>query len=268
MQRHEPELPGMGRMRRRPRRPAARTMRRTARRSGRCASASDRPGPPPGRRTSTNASTATGDPSAATISGLTSMLSTSSRSAINRPIPISVRARTSRSTASSPRNGPSSLAVTRSPIISAAVTSSSGAGRNTTSAIASARTPPTPSMTVGPNCGSRSAPTMNSRLPFTIPATSTFTVPSSGVAAASSSAAAAATSAGLRRSRRTRRRSVLWAIASPLSLATTGYPISSAAATAPAASSANLSTAVGTPYEAKSSFDARSDSVLLMRRSP
>ena len=38
------------------------------------------------------------------------------------------------------------------------VVASSGAGRNTTSAIASAKMPPTPSITVGPNCGSRERP--------------------------------------------------------------------------------------------------------------
>ena len=46
-----------------------------------------------------------------------------------------------------------------------AVGSSSGAGRKTTSAIASARMPPTPSITVGPNCGSRTTPAISSRLP-------------------------------------------------------------------------------------------------------
>ena len=72
-------------------------------------------------------------------------------------------------------------------IISWAVTVSTGAGRNTTSATASARMPPTPSITVGPNCGSRSTPAISSRLPRIIGATSTTTSPSSGVAAASSS---------------------------------------------------------------------------------
>ena len=175
-----------------------------------------------GDRSSTRASTATGLPSAVTISGLTSTPATSSRSAITRPMAMSVAARASRSTAASPRNSPSSFAVARSSIISAVVVASSGAGRNTTSAIASARMPPTPSITVGPNCGSRSAPTMSSRLPCTIGATRTVTSPSAGVAAARRSVAAASTSAAVRRLRRTRPRSVLWAIASPLSLATTG----------------------------------------------
>ena len=76
-----------------------------------------------------------------------------------------------------------------------AVTSSSGAGRKTTSATASARTPPTPSITVGPNWGSRSSPMINSRFPATIGATSTWTSPSRSVAAANSSAAADSTAA-------------------------------------------------------------------------
>ena len=75
-------------------------------------------------------------------------------------------------------------------IISWAVTASTGAGRNTTSATASARMPPTPSITVGPNWASRSTPAISSRLPRIIGATSTATSPSSGVAAASSSVAA------------------------------------------------------------------------------
>ena len=77
-----------------------------------------------------------------------------------------------------PRRGtrPSSFCVARSSIISAAVTASNGAGRNTTSATASARMPPTPSITVGPNWGSRTTPAINSRLPETIGATSTVDV--------------------------------------------------------------------------------------------
>ena len=63
----------------------------------------------------------------------------------------------------------------------------SGTSRKLTSATASARTPPTPSITVIPNCGSRWSPAMSSRLPRTIGATSTWHSPSSGVAAASSS---------------------------------------------------------------------------------
>ena len=51
-----------------------------------------------------------------------------------------------------------------------------GAGRNTTSAIASASTPPTPSITVGPNCSSRKTPAISSRLPPTIGATRIPTV--------------------------------------------------------------------------------------------
>ena len=67
-------------------------------------------------------------------------------------------------------------------------------GRNTTSAIASARTPPTPSMTVGPNCGSRTS--AGDQLAIALHHRRHEHVrpsPSSGVAAASSSAAAAAT---------------------------------------------------------------------------
>jgi hypothetical protein len=79
-------------------------------------------------------------------------------------------------------------------IISPASTALTAApGRNTTSAMASARMPPTPSITLAPNCGSRTTPAMSSRLPDTIGATSTDTGPSSGVAAASRSAAACST---------------------------------------------------------------------------
>ena len=53
--------------------------------------------------------------------------------------------------------------------------------------------PPTPSMTLRPNCGSRTSPAISSRFPATIGATSSETAPSSGWAAASSSAAAART---------------------------------------------------------------------------
>ena len=60
---------------------------------------------------------------------------------------------------------------------------------------------------------------------LTIGATSTLTAPSSGVAAASRSAAAASTAAASPSRSRTRPRSVLWAMASPHSLTTTGKPI-------------------------------------------
>ena len=117
---------------------------------------------------------------APTISGLTSTLTTSPRSAATRPRATSVAARASRSTACSPRNSPSRRWVASWSIISWAVTWSTGAGRNTTSATASARMPPTPSITVGPNCGSRTTPAISSRLPRTIGATSTPTSPSCG----------------------------------------------------------------------------------------
>ena len=75
-----------------------------------------------------------------------------------------------------------------------------------TSATASARMPPTPSITVMPNCGSSVRPAISSRLPCTIGATRTATSPSSGVAAASSSAAAAAHGVGVGRGRAARGR--------------------------------------------------------------
>ena len=62
-----------------------------------------------------------------------------------------------------------------------------GRRRNATSPSASASTPPTPSITHGPNCGSRTRPAISSRFPRTIGATSSSTAPSSGRAAASSS---------------------------------------------------------------------------------
>jgi hypothetical protein len=176
----------------------------------------------PGSPSSTSASTATGTPSGVTISGFTSTLRTSGRSAGSRPRPTRRSTRCRRDTGASPRNAPSSFWVASPSIISPAVTSSRGAGRNTTSATASARTPPTPSITVGPNCTSRSRPTISSRLPEIIGATSTPTSPSSGRAAARSSEAARSTAGPSARSRRTRPRSVLWAIEWPTSLATTG----------------------------------------------
>ena len=150
---------------------------------------------PVGSPISTNASTATGAPDGVTINGLTSTLATSGRSSASRPSPTSNAATASRSTAASPRNSPSSRWVASPSIISSAVISSSGAGRKTTSAIASARMPPSPSITVGPNCSSRNNPTISSRLPRIIGATSTPTSPSSGRAAANSSVAAAETAA-------------------------------------------------------------------------
>ena len=138
-----------------------------------------------------------------------------------------------------------------------------GTGRNTTSATASANTPPTPSITFGPNCGSRTMPAISSRLPLTIGATSTVTAPSAEVAFASRSAAADSTDAASVSRRRTSPRSVLWAIASPHSLATTGKPIAVAAAAASAAVVTSRSSAIGTPYSRSNALDADSDSVLL-----
>ena len=83
-----------------------------------------------------------------------------------------------------------------------------------------------PSITHGPNCGSRTRPAMSSRVPRTIGATSSSTAPSSGRAAASSSLRGRARPPRRRaRPRRTRPRSVLCAIASPHSFTTTGKPI-------------------------------------------
>ena len=70
--------------------------------------------------------------------------------------------------------------------------------------------------------GPGGCPAISSRFAFRNGATSTETVPSSGRAAASSSAAAASTASASPRLSRTRPRSVLWAMPSPLSLATTG----------------------------------------------
>ena len=139
---------------------------------------------------STSASTAIGIPSARTIKGFTSILAMSERSLANLPRPTNTSTNFSRLTAASPRNSPKSFCVAKSAIISWAVTRSSGAGRNTTSAIASAKIPPIPSMTLAPNCGSRTTPAINSRFPWTMGATNTVTGPSSGRAAASKSVAA------------------------------------------------------------------------------
>ena len=139
-----------------------------------------------------------------------------------RDRPTSTSTTRSRSTAGSPRNGPSRVWAARSSIISSASTRSIGTRRNVTSAIDSARMPPMPSITVIPNCGSRLTPAISSRMPRSIGATSTCTSPSSGRAAARSSDAAATTSAALVMPRRTSPRSVLCAMASLQSLTTTG----------------------------------------------
>ena len=138
--------------------------------------------------------------------------------------PTSTSTSRSRSTAGSPRNGAEQrLGGAGRRSCRAASTRSIGTRRMATSATASARMPPTPTITVMPNCGSSASPAISSRLPRTIGATSTATSPSSGVAAASSSVAAAAHRRRRQpRPRRTSPRSVLWAMWSPHSLATTG----------------------------------------------
>ena len=90
-----------------------------------------------------------------------------------------------------PGTGPGGAWVPRSSIIPPASSRSIGTSRNTTSASASASTPPTPSITVIPNCGSRLSPAISSRVPRTIGATRRPTSPSLGTAAARSSAPAA-----------------------------------------------------------------------------
>ena len=108
---------------------------------------------------------------------------------------------------------------------------------------------------------------MSSRVPDTIGATSTSTRPSSGRAAASSSVAAARTAPASRNPRRTRPRSVLCAIVAPQSLATTGKPIFSAAATAPSGSLTVSSSRTGTPTRERSRFESISDRVTIGSRS-
>lgn len=123
-------------------------------------------------------------------------------------------------------------------IISAASTALTGTGRTDTSAMASARIPPIPTITVVPNCGSVDSPAMSSR----------FRREHRGheqidrcllasVARPSRSDDAAPTAAASPKvSSRTRPRSVLWAMASPLSFTTTGKPSSAAAVAAESAS--------------------------------
>ena len=225
---------------------------------GRVAGRSPLPSP-----SSTRASTATASPSWPTMSGLTSTLATSGRSTARRPSPTSRSTTRSRSTPASPRNGPRSFWVTRSSIISAAVGRSSGAGLNTTSATASARIPPTPSITVGPNWRSRSMPAISSRFPATIGATSNETSPSDGSAASKQlGRGGVARLLASPSRRRTRPRSVLWAIASPHSFTTTGNPIAVAAAAASSALATSRSSANGSPKPARSRFEAASDRVV------
>ncbi len=189
------------------------------------------------------------------------MLATSARRSTTWLRPSNTAVRASRSTAASPRNGPISAWVRSEPIISAASAAVIGRGRNTTSAIASASTPPTPSITFRPNCGSSTTPAISSRVPRTIGATSSWTGPSAGVDAPSSSAPAWRTCSAVVRLSLTRPRSVLWAMASPHSLTTTDPPIAAAACTASSAVSTRCSAASGTPYWASNAFDAASDRV-------
>src|SRR5680860_1338227 len=90
--------------------------------------------------------------------------------------------------------------------------------------MASASTPPMPSITHGPNWGSVWSPAISSRLPVTMGITRSSTVPSSGRARPRSSPAASRTASASTSRRRTRPRSVLWAIAGPHSFTTTGNP--------------------------------------------
>ena len=130
----------------------------------------------------------------------------------------------SRSTAGSPRNGPSSAWVCE------VVDQLLGVDRGR-AARAGTRRRRSPrrgcrrcrASRVGPNCGVGCRPAMSSRLPRTIGATSRSTgtvVGRRGARAARS--AACSTAAASARFRRTSPRSVLCAIASPLSLTTTG----------------------------------------------
>ncbi len=150
------------------------------------------------------------------------MLTMSGRAVINADNPSNTACSCPRSTASSPRNAPSSFCAANPSIISAASTALIGAGRNCTSAIASATMPPTPSITLAPNCGSRTTPAINSRLPEIIGAINSDTSPSAGVALAKRSVAAASTAVLSTSLSRTKPRSVLCAIAAPHSFTTTG----------------------------------------------
>ena len=104
-------------------------------------------------------------------------------------------------------------------------------------------------------------PAMSSRLPRIMGATSTVTSPSSAVARPRRSQAAASTASGVARFTRTRPRSVLCAMRSPHSFATTGKPNSHAASTACCGVVTTRSPAMGTPTSAKICFDIDSDSV-------
>ena len=218
------------------------------------------PGP---AASSTSASTATGTPPA-TTSGLTSTDTIDGSCSTSSDSATSVAARALRSTAGSPRNGPSNTWAPSESTMSRASSASIGTTRNATSATASASTPPTPTMTHGPNCGSVCTPAISSRDPRTIGATSNATSPSSGRAAARRSTAAAATASGVVRPSRTSPRSVLCAIVSPDSLTTTGSPSSAAAVTAASGVATRRWGATVTPACSIRDFDSNSDSVRVM----
>jgi len=135
----------------------------------------------------------------------------------------------------------------RGVVVAGASTRSMGTRRMATSARASAKMPPMPSITVMPKVGSRCTPAISSREPRAIGAISTFTSPSAGVADASSSSAARSTSSVFCRPSRTNPRSVLCAIASPHSLATTGQPYGMAASAAARGESTSCWGCMGTP---------------------
>ena len=120
---------------------------------------------------STKASTATTSPFSRTISGFTSTETMSSRSMATRERPTIVEINWLLLTAGSPRKASRRPCILNESIMEAAPTSSTGAGRNATSAMTSAITPPIPSITVGPNWGSTSIPAMSSRVPLIIGAT-------------------------------------------------------------------------------------------------
>ena len=158
MQRDEPELPGMTRRARD--HDAARVEQRADLLRRR----------PSRRRLSTSASTATGRPST-TMSGFTS---TETIVRARRPRARSARGASATSASRStgglaPERRRAAPGSRRSSIISSASTRSSGARRKLTSAIASARIPPNPSMTQRPELRRRCArPTISSRVPRTI----------------------------------------------------------------------------------------------------
>ena len=127
-----------------------------------------------------------------------------------------------------------------------------GTGRNTTSATASARMPPTPSITVGPNCGSRTTPAISSRFPAIIGATSTDDGAVLGRGGAEQLGRGASTAIGGRRGAaapgparscgRWRRRSA-WP--------PPGSPSSSAASPRPSGRRPGVPAAIGTPNSAQ-----------------